>query len=152
MPKIKFRTKTYRYYVGIDTGDNTGIACWEKKDNDIYVLETVKIHEAMDIVKELNDRSSGSILVRIEDARLRKWIPRQKDIKTELARREGAGSVKRDASIWEDFLEDLGIDYELVPPKNNKTKVKAEYFKSITGYDKPTNEHSRDACMLVYGI
>lgn len=92
------------------------------------------------------------MIVRIEDARLRKWIPRMPNISRELGRREGAGYVKAHAAIWQDFLEDLGIDYELVPPKNNKTKVNAEYFKSLTGYEGKTTEHARDACMLVFGL
>jgi len=74
------------------------------------------------------------------------------NVTRELGRREGAGYVKAHAAIWDDFLKDLGVDYEMVAPKNNKTKVSAPYFKSLTGYQKPTNEHGRDACMLVYGL
>lgn len=46
---------------------------------------------------------------------------------------------------------DVGIAFEMVAPKNNKTKVTHEYFTKLTGWGKPTNEHSRDAAMLVYG-
>ena len=45
-----------------------------------------------------------------------------------------------------------GIDFEAVPPKNNKTKMTAEAFERMTGWKGRTNEHGRDAAMLVYGL
>lgn len=144
--------KKYKYYIGIDTGANTGFAVWFRDKKELMCVDAIKIHIAMDRVFILNKANPGLIFVRVEDARLRKWIPRQKDAKTESGRREGAGSVKRDASIWEDFLKDLGIDYEMVAPKDNKTKVDAVYFKRLTGYQGSTNGHGRDAGMLVFGM
>lgn len=44
-----------------------------------------------------------------------------------------------------------GIPFELVAPKNNKTKVSADYFKKLTGWEGRTNEHERDCAMLVFG-
>ena len=75
-------------------------------------------------------------------------MPREEERK----RLQGVGSVKRDASIWEAFLKDLGIEYEMVAPKRNVTKLTQERFKAITGWGKRTNEHSRDAAMLIYGF
>jgi hypothetical protein len=60
--------------------------------------------------------------------------------------------VKRDCQIWEDYLTDLRIPFEMVAPKNNATKLTAEQFRRITGYEGKTNEHGRDAAMLVYGF
>ena len=92
------------------------------------------------------NRHTGG-LERFEDARLRKWIPQIKG-KEVL---QGVGSVKRDAGIWEDFLRDLGVPFEMVAPKNNITKLSADSFRKITGWQSKTNEHSRDAAMLVFG-
>ena len=39
----------------------------------------------------------------------------------------------------------------MVDPTNNRTKLNAEQFKRITKYQGQTNEHNRDAAMLVYG-
>lgn len=69
----------------------------------------------------------------------------------ERKRLQGVGSVKRDAAIWDDYLAGLGADYEMVEPKRNVTKLTQDGFKNITGYGKRTNEHERDAAMLVYG-
>jgi hypothetical protein len=141
--------KNYKIFIGIDCGVNTGLCIWNKPSRIIHDLQVYKIHQAMDHVRKYADFMQGEVFVRIEDARKRKWIPWSKNEKAERGRREGAGSVKRDAIIWEDFLTDLKIPFELVAPKNNKTKVTSDYFKRISGYTAPTNQHERDAAMLV---
>lgn len=140
--------KQYRFYIGIDTGVNTGFALWDKKERSLLIVDTIAIHEAMYRIKtfkEINPESG--IKVRVEDARLRKWFGKNSNAKL-----QGAGSVKRDAKIWEDFLKAEKLDYEMVAPKNNKTKLSAEHFKKITGWQNTTNEHGRDGAMLVFGI
>lgn len=142
----------YQYYIGIDTGVTTGFCIWNSGGKFLRYLGSMPIHRAMKEVEEWNRFVPGQIFIRIEDARKRKWIPPQKNEKAERGRREGAGSVKRDAQIWEAFLKDLGVAYELVAPNNNKTKVTADYFRKLTGYTERTNEHERDAAMLVFGL
>ena len=141
----------YDYYIGIDTGTHTGLAVWNAKERKLDQIKTVKIHVAMSVVKSFIDMSKLSlenetVFIRVEDARKRKWFGKNSNAKL-----QGAGSVKRDCTIWEDFLTDLGANFEMVSPANNKTKLNAEQFKRITKYAGQTNEHNRDAAMLVYG-
>lgn len=140
------------FFIGIDCGVETGVAVWDKKSKTLVEVCSMPIHKALELVKTYERNFQGDVLVRIEDARLRKWIPKGKTEQEERGRREGAGYVKRDAVIWEHFLLDHGIPYELVAPKNNKTKVKASYFSKLTGWKLPTNDHARDAAMLVFGF
>lgn len=141
----------YRYWIGIDTGVLTGYAEWDKSTQQLDYVGSVPIHTAMNFLQDARLNRSGRFYVRVEDARLRKWIPRMPTASRERGRSEGAGSVKRDAKIWEDFLMDLNIDFELVAPKANKTKMQAETFRKLTGYRPITSSHGRDAAMLVYG-
>ncbi len=67
-------------------------------------------------------------------------------------KQQGAGSVKRDCKIWEDFLTDLDIPFEMVAPRKGMTKYSAAAFKKLTGYEGKTSEHARDAAMLVFGF
>lgn len=130
-------------FIGLDTGTHTGFAVWDKGKKQLIELSTLKIHRAMDRVRELS--VSDEIVVYFEDARLRTWFGN--------AGREalqGAGSVKRDCSIWEDFLTDLGVEWHAVAPKNNATKLNASFFEKITGWKGRTSEHARDAAMLVF--
>lgn len=142
---MKQLTKKYKYYIGIDCGVATGITVWSKYDANIRHIATVKIHEAMEAVKFWHEAYKDEVLVRVEDARKRKWFG-----KAGREQLQGAGSIKRDAKIWEDFLDDLKVDYEMVAPKNNKTKLSSEDFKRLTKYQKATSEHARDSAMLVW--
>lgn len=142
---------SYKYYIGIDAGTQTGVCVWDKDQKQMMQIGSMPIHKAMHHVSYWSRQAPGQIFVRLEDARLRKWIPKQKTEIAERGRREGAGYVKAHCAIWEEYLKDIGIPYELVAPKNNKTKVTAEYFKRLTGYEERTNEHQRDAGMLVVG-
>lgn len=130
-------------YIGIDTGTNTGIAVWDKKERIFESIQTLKIHQALKRVEDLNELFL--IKVYVEDARLRKWFG-----STGREKLQGVGSVKRDARIWEDFLKDKGISYEMIPPMQNSTKMEEDLFKIITKYEKRTSEHGRDAAMLVF--
>lgn len=132
-------------YIGIDTGKNTGIAIWLPETKQFTTIQTVHIHKAMELVLECS--LYGKVKVRFEDARLRKWFG--KAGKEQL---QGAGSIKRDAVIWEDYLTDKKIAFECVAPKNNKTKLSAVTFKATTKYLLRTTVHSRDAAMLVFGM
>lgn len=139
-------------HVGIDTGRDTGFAVW---DGDRFTdIRTLRIHEAILRVLELAQQAAThgaeQLAVYVEDARLRTWIPREKSYSEAKGRAMGAGSVKRDASIWEDFCKDYGIPLVKVPPRCNVTKLDADPFCRITGWKGRTSEHARDAAMLVF--
>lgn len=135
--------KPYTYYIGIDAGTHTGVAIWSKKKKEFLLLTTLKIHQAMELVN--NTMAKGSVFVRVEDARQRRWYGERSNLK-----QQGAGSVKRDCTIWQDFLTDIGADFEMVPPRKGMTKYSAETFKKVTGYNGLSSEHSRDAGVLVF--
>lgn len=137
--------KKYRYYIGIDSGTTTGYAIWDAKERRLLLVDSMKIHIAMANIQMLEREYLDQTLIRVEDARKRTWFGNSGREKL-----QGAGSVKRDAVIWEDFLTDLKANFQMVAPKNNKTKVDAELFKKLTGWKEKTNEHSRDAAMLVF--
>lgn len=138
-------------YIGIDTGVHTGIAVWDSERKEFVLVNTMKIHEAMSLVYNYA-YSNSPFQVRFEDARQRKWIPMSKNMTAELGRAQGAGYVKAHCQIWEDFLRDKDIPFEMIAPRRNVTKLSAEQFWRITGYNARTSEHARDAAMLVFGL
>ena len=144
-------TKKYSFYIGIDPGVNTGLSIWDKKQKTLIQVQTIAIHKAWEIVTTFQN-ANHDLFIRVEDARQRKWIPQEKNIKQRVGRAKGAGSVSRDCTIWEDFLTDLKVDFEMVAPRKGMTKYDEETFKKITGYSKQTSSHARDAAMLVYGM
>lgn len=131
------------FAIGIDIGVKTGIGTWDRKKKKIIEIKTLMIHRAMDYVKKMHD-DGHKIIVRVEDAR-------EVVYKTDPIKAQGAGSVKRDAKIWEDFLSDHGIPFEMVRPNKAITKWSKERFILQTGYTGITSSHGRDAAMLVIG-
>ena len=135
-------------YIGIDPGTHTGVAIWDNKQQDFVELETLPIHQALIKVMMWRDRIGHDLQVVFEDARQRTWFGRDKNTNAKL---QGAGSIKRDCSIWEDFLTDSEIPFRAVPPQKGCTKWTEEYFKMVTGWKGKTSNHSRDAAVLVIG-
>ena len=138
-------------WIGIDTGVHTGLAIWDGKGSRFLSIEELKIHRAMDVVEALAKANPREVRALVEDARQRKWIPNMGSIRNEIGRAKGAGSVERDCSIWEDFLADINVPCEMVAPRYNVTKLRQETFANLTGWTQRTNEHERDAAMLVFG-
>ncbi len=141
------KIKRYKWYVGIDPGVNTGFSIWNGSDRKLIHVASMQIHMAMKNVTAMDPDQLKETLFRVEDARLRQWFG-----KADREQLQGAGSIKRDSTIWEDFLKSLGANYEMVAPKSNKTKMNASLFGQITGWKELTNEHARDSAMLVFGI
>lgn len=139
--------------IGIDPGVNTGFAVYDKHDKKLLKLCTVFAVEAEEMVLDYKLRDEP-IIVYMEDARLRQWFGEKKNglwVKSGTEKLQGAGSVKRDCSRWEEFCDYHKIPIIMTPPQKNLTKTTAAYFQKITGWDKRSSEHSRDAAMLVYG-
>ena len=120
----------------------------EAKRLDVY---TMRIDQALRLVRLLWDENQPDIRVVAEDARQRRWIPRESSWSEVKGRAQGAGSIKRDCQIWEDFLVAHGIRYEMQPPRKGMTKWTSEAFARVTGYAHRTSNHGRDAAMLVFG-
>ncbi len=133
--------------VGIDPGVKTGVAV--ATGGKLQSVESMTITAAMMFLLSIK---ADAPTVFIEDARMRTWFG---GADARMARsgagvREGVGSVKRDCSIWEQFCIEQGIAYRMVHPAANKTKTDADQFRRVTGFVGRTNEHGRDAGMLVH--
>lgn len=128
-------------YIGLDPGTHTGIAV--VKSGTLIKCSTMKIHEAMDEIKYANEMNgiAYELHIVVEDARKRSGKP-------EAA--QGAGAIKRECTIWEDFLTDLKISFKMVPPRKNGTRFRDQIFKASFPYwTKRTSEHSRSAANLL---
>jgi hypothetical protein len=144
MPTPKHKGMRYHYVIGIDPGVVTGCAIRDTLNCRYEFIGSDTILRVMEIVKTRS--TLFDVFVRVEDARKRKWFG-----KTQREVLQGAGSIKRDCQIWEEFLTTNKIPHEFVAPKNNKTKLDAKKFKQYTGYQGTTNGHSRDAGCLLLG-
>ena len=130
--------------IGIDTGVNTGFAIFCTEKQKLERVSTLKIHQALHIIRTMHEQGV-TMKVYIEDARLATF-GRSND----RHKAQGAGSVKRDAKAWEDFLSDLQIPFQCVRPNPRITKWDAEKFKAYTGWIGRTSKDARDAGMIAF--
>ena len=133
--------------IGIDTGVHTGFAvAFDHGEGGVLQrVESLSITQAMQCVLEYEDEHDlKDIMLYIEDARKRTWFTGGRE------KAQGVGSVKRDAQIWEDWCKEQELNYLMIHPAANATKTKADVFKKRTGWIERTNEHARDAAMLVF--
>ena len=133
--------------IGIDTGVHTGfaVAFDHGEGGVLQKVESLSITQAMQSVLEYEDEHDiKDIMLYIEDARKRTWFTGGRE------KAQGVGSVKRDAQIWEDWCTEQGLNFKMIHPAANATKMKAPEFTRKTGWTGRTNEHARDAAMLVF--
>ena len=136
-----------RIMIGIDTGVKTGfaVAADRGKGGELEQVESLSITQAMSKVKDsVQTWGAQNVCLYIEDARQRTWFTGGRE------KAQGVGSVKRDAQIWEDWCKEQGYLYKMIHPAANTTKKKATDFFRMTGWKGRTNEHARDAAMLVF--
>lgn len=128
--------------IGIDPGRNTGFAIIDGND---VILQTFKLHQAFKFVEENKDKIRRVV---IENPNLWKFF---NDDKAQF-KKQGAGSVKRDYSAWEDFLNDLGIKFVGVRPDKHRNSIayNIDLFQRTTKYTKRCSEHARVALMLIW--
>lgn len=132
--------------IGIDPGTETGYAAWHIDDQIFTAVCSMPIHQAMIMVRDHHLAGNLKMVV-FEDARQRSWFGAKG--RESL---QGAGSIKRDSAIWDEFLGDLGVPYKAVKPSAGATKWDAARFAGMTGWHGRTNEHARDAALLVWGM
>lgn len=137
-----------RFAVGIDPGVKTGIGVWDRQKKRLTVVGSGSVVEIMGYVLDMTKKLDVELF--IEDARKRTWFGPKKSEEEERAKLQGAGSVKRDCAIWEEFCNHYEIPYTMVHPKDSLTKWDKERFQLCTGWKKKSNEHGRDAALLVY--
>lgn len=141
-------------WIGLDTGEHTGLAVWDGSARTFRVVATLPLWKALEEVKRWQYAclmQGVPLVVIFEDARKRKWLPRERNVAEYRGRLMGAGSVKRDATIWEEALTAWGVPFQAVAPAAGRTKWNPDYWAKVTGWTGRTSEHARDASLLVFG-
>lgn len=142
------------FWIGIDPGENTGIAVWDGTSMRFVEVSTLPLWQAMDKVRRMRYAclmQQVPLYVVFEDARKRTWFPTERNNAEYRGRLMGAGAAKRDARIWEEFLEGMHVAFEARKPQAGLTKWSADYWSHVTGWKGRTSEHARDAALLVFG-
>ena len=140
----------YIYLIGIDAGKDTGMCFYNTDRKEVCDLKTT---DFFGCIHELKMLKNLSVKVYIEDPNLNKPVfitetMKKKAVQVALRKAQNVGMNKREASLLIQWMKENGIDYETIRP--TQKKLNDEQFRRITGYNKRSNQHVRDAAMLVY--
>lgn len=141
-----------RYAIGIDPGETTGVAVYDRKEKRIVQVFTSNFWETYYMGKNIWLNFDEAVIL-IETAK-RTGIYARYHEKQQGALREkiaaNVGSNAREADLLAAGLEKLGLDVRRVKPTAKKWDAKK--LKMITGIAYRTNEHVRDAIQLCWGL
>lgn len=140
--------------IGIDGGNNIGIAVYDKGVITLKKIE--KITEFYQFVSDLQLwQFDNEVKVYIEDVSKNK--PNFKRIGKSIGeidrRSQNVGMCKQRTKDIIEIIDSFGIARELIKvDKNSLTKLSHVQFCKLTGCTlSKTNDHERDACMLIFG-
>lgn len=144
--------RKFSVVVGIDPGTHTGITAYDCDKKEYLFCLTLSIHNAIFRLDSLLNGiySPKGILVIVEDSR---------HISGSAEKKLGAGSIRRDCSIWEDYLTDtikkLGKDINFLfvrPTKNIYLKMDPDKWRTMAKYmgQKLPSEHARDSATYLF--
>jgi hypothetical protein len=135
---------TARFIVGIDPGTNTGFAVF--RSGKLLSLQTI---HPLDIASTIAQLSPDRVI--FEDSRLTSHLfttNKNPAVAKSMARK--VGQIDAYCGLITAACERLEIPAHGISPRQKGKKVKAEQFAALTGWDKPSNEHSRDAAMCAW--
>ena len=151
--------------VGIDPGRETGIAVKNIRTGEYLSLGTFSTLDAGLEITRMIDTPGQELYFTVEDARQRTHfgdaerrlygkVRSGRATSTDLSRynglQQGAGWVRTLASEWEEFFTKRDLPLRMVRPQN--TKLDAPAFARLTGWNKRSSNHARDAAMLIQPI
>ena len=153
-------TEKPKWFIGIDPGTHTGVAVWSVNQRKFTFVHTYTIFEALKFVESFIDsaHADGGVMVVFEDARKRFKVPQKADGSIDKDRLQGAGSVKRDSTIWQEACEQwakrwkIGFTWRGVAPngKTNALAADKDLSSQNLGITYNTSEHARCAAFLVW--
>jgi hypothetical protein len=132
---------------GLDPGVNTGFARYV--DGKIDALFTMTPLEAIRFIETLTD----DFLVVMEDSRATSTDFRKRDKDSEavsFAKGRSLGRVDGICAMVEAVCSQNGIPLISLSPKEKGAKMDADQMRALTGWDKPSNSHTRDAALVAY--
>lgn len=137
---MNYKKRKYDVIIGVDPGVKTGFAVWD--GNTFSLIKSYSIYDFFDMAIQYDIKYQCKFI--IEDARQRKWYGNSK------GKDQGAGWIRTLSGVYESFFKDHQMDYEMIHPLKGGTKWNAKQFKQYTGYEQQTNEHGRDAAVIVF--
>jgi hypothetical protein len=146
-----------QYCLGIDSGEKTGMALYCRKRKKMVDLRTVDFWQSITYLMELQiDIGRDNLEIFVEDSEYHKGLYAKRKYGNSMAVQikisEGVGRNKQDNRRLKQWLELNHIPFRaVIPGRESCTKMDQITFKKLTGWAESSNEHERDAALLVWG-
>lgn len=156
MKRLRPTPDRYDFALGIDPGTHTGVALAlpdpEARGYRWAELHTLPLHRALALVQEQvlqldRDTHTTRGLVVVEDAR---------QISGPSFQKLGAGSIRRDCTVWQELLDELSQEVEglevryVKPTRSTLRKLNFEQLAMYTGCNLKGSQHARDAVGVLF--
>ncbi len=145
-------TEGEKIVIGIDPGISTRVCVWDTDNMKFLHFSTLSFWPTITVLSKYRREYGDGLAVVIEDPNLNKAMHwgNKGSVKgfnpaTKIA--QNVGQNKKEAELIIKYLESNGVKFQAIKPTSKK--VNAEQFKSFSGYEGRTNQHVRDAGMLV---
>lgn len=146
--------KKFKFYIGIDCGKSTGFAVWDSRAKKYTEISTRDFWDVIGYLQGVEGTGALSdTCIVVEDPNLIKSLYARHDNQDRAAAlkiAQNVGGVKRETELMVEFLEKNRFNFVTIKPTASKMRD-ADRFKQVTGYDKQTSQHGRDAALLVFG-
>lgn len=134
----------HRTIIGLDPGTNTGVAIYI--DGRLSELSTIDPFE----IQEFLGYSCADRVV-FEDSRLISYMfTTVKSRPAALKMARNVGEVDAWCKLIIAVCDQLKIPAHGISPKGKGAKLDADAFKRLTGWDGPSNQHTRDAASIAW--
>jgi hypothetical protein len=141
-----------RFLIGIDPGAQTGLAIYDRQQKKLVELRTTDFWNAYGFVT-LHDEKRVEVFIE-NPGLIRRPVYQRLSGESGANRREkvasNIGENRREAELLIQGIKARGFNVREIKP--TQKKMDAKDFKRITGYVGSTNQHVRDAGMLVFGF
>ncbi len=151
LTKLFIKCFFHMVIIGIDPGEQTGIAIF--RNLKLASLDTIKPEEIQDWLTVFHEREKIERVI-YEDNRLTRFIfsAAKHNDKSPAYGRKIARNVGQNGA-WGKVIDytcgKLGIISHGISPKGKGEKISAEKLFELTGYAESSNQHKRDAAMVV---
>jgi hypothetical protein len=136
----------HRFAIGIDPGIECGFAIFDRVEKKLIACKSMELWELFESLQQWKD---NGIQVYIENPST--WLKFRKTTDKEAAQAlQGAGAVKQSFKHITQYLDHLCIVYVTTKLQGTLKKVGKDKFALYTKWKGNSNQHGRDAALMVF--
>jgi len=142
-----------RYSIGIDPGTKTGVAVYDRHLKKVTRLECLNFVSALRLIKsEYAVEDVYAVVIEVSNSN-HVWKDNSSlPIRVRLNVALKVGGVAKESELIAAMLMEHGYSVTTQHPSGKGKSMDHNRFNKLTGWKGKSNEHTRDAGMLCFGV